>query len=158
MSTILELCADRPVRALQPGEVLLDEGVTSGCLFVLIDGAVEILKQGIQINVVSDAGAIFGEISLLLGIPHMASVRAVKPSRAHVIPDGAAFLQAHPQLAYHLAQLLAERLHGVTGYLVDLKRQFDDRDDHLALVDDVLETLVHQQHQTFQPGSDRDPG
>jgi len=26
------------------------------------------------------------------------------------------------------------------------------------MVDDVLETLVHQQHQRFMPGSDRDPG
>ena len=28
----------------------------------------------------------------------------------------------------------------------------------LGMVDEVLETLVHQQPQRFTPGSDRDPG
>jgi hypothetical protein len=44
------------------------------------------------------------------------------------------------------------------NYLVDLKQQFASQENHLAMVDDVLETLVHQQHQRFMPGSDRDPG
>jgi CRP/FNR family cyclic AMP-dependent transcriptional regulator len=41
-----------------------------------------------------------------------------------------------------VARILSRRVQLVTGYLVDLERQFADRDDHLAMVDEVLESLV----------------
>jgi hypothetical protein len=56
-----------------------------------------------------------------------------------------------------VAELLAQRLNSVTGYLADLKRQYEDHDDHLGMVDEVLETLTHQQADRFEVGSDRDP-
>jgi CRP/FNR family cyclic AMP-dependent transcriptional regulator len=158
VNPLLELCQSVPVREFEPGAPMLAEGKTSGLLYVLIDGDVEIVKGDFQINIVSDPGAIFGEISVLLDIPHMATVRALSRCRAHEIRDGNEFLKAHQEIAYHLAQLLARRLQGVSTYLVDLKQQFASQENHLAMVDDVLETLVHQQHQRFMPGSDRDPG
>jgi CRP-like cAMP-binding protein len=158
VNPILELCNSIPLRLFEPGAPLLIEGQKSGLLFVLLEGDVEIVKGDFQINIVSDPGAIFGEISVLLDLPHMATVRALSQCRAHEIRDGNEFLGAHPEIAHHLAQLLARRLHGVSTYLVDLKQQFASQENHLAMVDDVLETLVHQQHQRFMPGSDRDPG
>jgi CRP-like cAMP-binding protein len=157
MTAIADLCKDLPVATFAPGEVLLGEGQSTGRLFVLIDGAVEILKGDFQINLVSDPGAIFGDMSALLGIPHMATVRAVTACSAHQIEGGDAFLQTNKEIAYQLAKLLAQRLHGVTTYLADLKRQFEDHDDHLGMVDDILETLVHEQKREFTPGSDREP-
>lgn len=157
MPSLLDCCQGLPEQGFAPGETLLAEGATTGKLYFLIEGEVEVLKGDYQINVVSDPGAIFGEISILLGIPHMASVRAVAPTRAYVADGGHAFLQGHPDIAFHLSLILAQRLHGVTSYLVDLKRQFEDQQDHLGMVDDVLETLVHQQAEEFTPGSDRDP-
>ncbi|MGE0739955.1 MAG: Crp/Fnr family transcriptional regulator [Hyphomonadaceae bacterium] len=157
MSAIADLCRDLPVAAFEPGAVLLEEGQSTGRLFVLLDGAVEVVKGDFQINLVADRGAIFGDMSALLGIPHMATVRAVTPCTAHVIEGGEAFLQTHKEIAFQLAKLLAHRLHGVTGYLVDLKRQFEDHDDHLGMVDEILETLVHDQTAEFTPGSDREP-
>jgi CRP/FNR family transcriptional regulator, cyclic AMP receptor protein len=158
MSAILALCQTLPVTTFEAGASLLVEGEQSGLLYVLVNGEVEIAKGQFQINTVSDPGAIFGEISVLLNIPHMATVRALTPCRAHEIRDGSGFLRSHPEIAYHLSELLARRLHGVSSYLVDLKRQFESHENHLAMVDDVLETLVHQQHPRFTPGSDRDPG
>ena len=157
MPSILDLCQGLPRTRFAPGTVLMAEGGTSHVLYVLVEGQVEILKGDYQINVVADPGAIFGEIAVLLGIPHMATVRALTPVEAHVIADGDAFLQSHPDIAYHLSKLLAQRLHGVTTYLVDLKRQFEDESGHLGMVDEVLEVLVHQQREEFTPGSDRDP-
>ena len=157
MSSILEQCRGLAERSFRPGSVLLAEGETSGLLFVLIEGEVEILKGTFQIATVADPGAIFGEISLLLGKPHMATVRAVSDCRLHVIEGGADFLKSNPEIAFELSTLLAQRLHGLTSYLVDLKRQYEHHDDHLGMVDDVLETLSHQQRSTFTPGSDRDP-
>jgi CRP/FNR family cyclic AMP-dependent transcriptional regulator len=158
VSTILEHCHDIPLRSFAPGAILLAEGEKSGLLYILVDGEVEIIKGDFQINQVSDPGAIFGEVSVLLDIPHMATVRALTPCRAHEIRGGAAFLKSNQDITFHLALLLARRLQGVSTYLVDLKHQFVDREDHLGMVDDVLESLVNQQHQRFVPGSDRDPG
>jgi hypothetical protein len=88
----------------------------------------------------------------------MASVRAVKPTQAYVSECGADFLRAHPEAAHLIAQMLAQRLNGVTSYLVDLKRQFENHKSHLGMVDEILETLLHEQRSDFTPGSDRDPG
>jgi len=107
--------------------------------------------------VVSDAGAFFGELSLLLNIPAIATVRAVTPVEVRVIDDGQAFLADHPELALAIARLVAQRLHQVTTYLADIKRQFEDQDDHLGVVDEVLESLLHNQpEQSIEPGSDRE--
>lgn len=157
MPSILDLCHGLPAQSFDPRAVLLPEGEKSGLLYVLIDGEVEILKGDFQINVVSNPGAIFGEISVLLDIPHMATVRAVTPCKAYVVEGGDAFLQSHKEIAYQLSKLLAQRLYGLTTYLVDLKDQYEHRDDHLSMVDGILETLVHQQDHSFTPGSDRDP-
>jgi len=83
--------------------VLLAEGETSGLLYVLVDGEVEVLKGDFQVNLVSDPGAVFGEISILLGIPAIATVRAVTPCSARVVEGGDAFLQAHQEIAYDFA-------------------------------------------------------
>ncbi|MGE0044195.1 MAG: Crp/Fnr family transcriptional regulator [Hyphomonadaceae bacterium] len=157
MTTILELCADAPVAAFAAGETLLGEGQSTGRLYVLIDGVVEVLKGDFQINVVADPGAIFGDMSALLSIPHMATVRAMTLCRAHAIENGDTFLKEHKEIAYQLSKLLAQRLHGVTSYLVDLKAQFEDRNDHFGMVDEILESLVHDQSGAFTPGSDREP-
>ena len=88
----------------------------------------------------------------------MATVRALGTCSAHVVEGGEAFLASHQEIAFHLARMLAQRLHGVTSYLVDLKVQFEDQAGHLGMVDEILETLVHEQRSDFTPGSDRDPG
>lgn len=158
MSEILDVCRSIPLREFAAGQDLLTEGGKTGLLYVLADGEVEIVKGEYQINIVSEPGAVFGEISALLDMAHMATVRALTDCRVHEIPNGEAFLKSHPEIAYRLSQLLARRLHGVSCYLVDLKQQFAGHDNHLGMVDDVLETLVHQQQRQFTPGSDRDPG
>ena len=158
MTSIADLCQDLPVATFAPGEVLIAEGASTGRLYVLASGTVEILKGDYQINIVADRGAIFGDMSALLDIPHMATVRALGSCSAHVIEGGEAFLASHQEVAFHLARMLAQRLHGVTSYLVDLKRQFEDQAGHLGMVDEILETLVHEQRSDFTPGSDRDAG
>jgi len=66
--------------------------------------------------------------------------------------DAESFLKSHPEIAFFLGRLLAERLNAATTYLVDLKRQFEGHGSHLGMVGEVLETLIHQQHEEFMPG------
>jgi CRP/FNR family cyclic AMP-dependent transcriptional regulator len=157
-ATIADHCADLPVETFPAGHVLLGEGARTGRLYVLIEGEVQVLKGDFEINRVSDRGAIFGDMSVLLDIDHMATVRTLSPCRLHLSQDGDRFLRSHPEVAYLLASTLAQRLNGVTTYLVDLKRQFESERSHLGMVDEILETLLTEQRREFSPGSDRDPG
>ena len=79
------------------------------------------------------------------------------PSRLYRVERASEFLRSHTDIAYQLAMVLAQRLHGVTTYLVDLKHQFQDQNNHLGMVDEVLKTLIHQQNEECEPGSDRYP-
>ncbi len=157
MGSVLDLCHGLPEQRFGSGEVLLAEGGGDKRLYVLVEGEVEVLKGETPINTQAEPGAIFGELAILLDCTHTATVRAVAPSRAYVIEDPAAFLSAHPDFALLLARLLARKLNSITTYLVDLKNQFQDQQDHLGMVDEVLETLIHQPVEELVPGSDRYP-
>lgn len=157
--SILELCAGLPEREFEEGEFLLREGESSKSeLFVLIEGSLEILKgEDVSISVITDPGAVIGEMSILLGIPISASVRACERTRCYVAADGDAFLRDHPETAFIIARLLARRLHLATTYLADIKRQFEGEDASLAMLDQVLETILnHHDHDDIEPGSDRE--
>jgi CRP-like cAMP-binding protein len=157
MRSVLPFCDGLPERTFKPGEILLAEGGVDKGLYVLIEGEVEVLKGDTLVNTQSEPGAIFGELAILLDLPHTASVRAVIPSRAYLVEDAGTFLHSHPDLAFQLAKLLAKKLNSITTYLVDLKHQFQDQEDHLGMVDDVLAALLNQQAEEHTPGSERYP-
>jgi len=152
MASILDACAGARRHDYPSGTILLSEGDTSGRLYVLAAGAVEVLRGDTQVAVIKGAGSIFGEMSVLLGRPHTATVRAASPVSAYVFEDAESFLRSHPEIAFFLGRLLAERLNAATTYLVDLKRQFEGHGNHLGMVGEVLETLIHQQHEEFTSG------
>ena len=156
MQTILDFCDGLPKEQLKAGDVLLNEGECTGKLYFLIRGRIEIMKGEYQVNSVCDAGSVFGEVSALTDRPHMATVRVQEDSDVYVVDNADAFLKKNPDINYYLSKLLAQRLQNVTGYLVDLKRQYEDQGNHLSMVDEVLGSLVNQQADEFTPGSDRD--
>lgn len=150
----------RPARAPRedyaPGTILIAEGETTGRLYILAQGSVEVLRGDTQVAIVGEPGAVFGEMSVLLKRPHTATVRAATQVKAFVFEDAEGFLKSHPEIAFFLSRLLAERLAAATTYLVDIKRQFEDKSDHLGMVGEVLETLIHQQPTEFSTGSERE--
>jgi CRP/FNR family cyclic AMP-dependent transcriptional regulator len=152
MASIIDKCAGAPRKQFAPGTILIAEGETSGRLYVLAEGSVEVLRGDTQIAVVTETGSVFGEMSVLLNRPHTATVRATSPVGVFVFEDAESFLRSHPEIAFLLGKLLAERLNAATTYLVDLKRQFEGHGNHLGMVGEVLETLIHQQHEDFIPG------
>ncbi len=155
MASILDHCGDGERLDCAAGTVILAEGETSGQIFVLMDGQVEVLRGDLRVALVNEPGAIFGEMSVLLGVPHTATVRTVSPARFYLFGDAAQFLRSHPAIGFHVARLLAQRLNAATTYLVDLKRQFEDRRDHLGMVGEVLESLMQQQDGEFMPAPER---
>ncbi len=156
-SSLLDYCRGFPERAIEAGTVLLEEGERSGRLYVLVEGTLEVYRGDVDFATVSEPGAVFGEMSVLLDMAHTASVRALTPVRVHVIDEAAAFLAAHPDALLPIATLLARRLRNASAYLVDLKRQFQDQKDHFGMIDEVLESFTAQQEETFLPPDELPP-
>ena len=156
MGSILDMCEGTPLQELPPGTVLLPEGKTSGHLYVLASGAVEVLRGDTQVAVIEEPGAVFGEMSVLLNRPHTATVRALTPITVYVFDDAERFLRSNPEIAFFIGRLLASRLNAATTYLVDIKRQFEDQSNHLCMVGDVLDALMHQQDEEFSLGPERE--
>ena len=125
-----------PVLKFQPGEMVLVKGSTTGQLFVLRQGAVEIVRDGIQIARVSDSGAVFGELAALLNKPHTADVRALEPSEFSVA-DATTLLTESPTTLLYVAALLAQRLDGANTAILDVKRQLSARKSHIEIAKSV---------------------
>ena len=155
MRALLEFCGGGQRVDVPEGALLLHEGATTGHLFVLIEGRLEVLKGDTIVASVSEPGAIFGEMSVLLQQPHTATVRAASASSVYEFGDGAAFLRAQPEVALLVARTLAQRLNAATTYLADVKRQYAGHGNHLAMVGDVLASMINLAPSPVSPGSDR---
>jgi CRP/FNR family cyclic AMP-dependent transcriptional regulator len=157
MRAVLEYCGGGVRRNAPAGTLLIREGGRTGHLFVLIEGRLEIVKGDTVVASIAEAGAIVGEMSMLLEQPHTATVRAAEDSSVYEFEDATAFLREQPAVALLIARLLAQRLNVATTYLADIKRQYAGHDNHLAMVGDILESMISLGPSTVSPGSDRQP-
>jgi len=113
-----------PVSIFEPGEIVLAAGSTTGRLLVLKQGAVEVVRDGVQIARVSEPGAVFGELAALLEKPHTADVRALNRSEFSVA-EAATLLAQNPTASLYIATILARRLDVANSALLDVKRQVE---------------------------------
>jgi CRP/FNR family cyclic AMP-dependent transcriptional regulator len=157
VADLLALCGDLPVREAAPGEVLVEEGTDPGALFVLETGSVTVEHEGTPFARIDHPGAVFGELSFVLGKPATATVRASDVVVVRVVDDPEGFLTERPGAALAVLRMTAARLDGLTHYLVDVKQQFTGLTGHLGMVDQILDTLVHHQAPKARTGSARDP-
>ena len=143
MASILELIKGGELRRFDAGQMVIEQGGKTGLLFFLVEGAVEVVKDGVTVAKSSQPGAVFGELSALLGGNHTATVRALQPCEFHVVQNPREFLELSPLVCLHVCELIARRLDALNKYLVDVKRQYEGH-EHLGMVDNVLETLMHR--------------
>jgi len=111
-----------PLVTYQAGENVLTAGLITGRLLILKQGAVGVIREGVQIAKVTEPGAVFGELSVLLDQPHTADVRALEVSEFHVA-DAATLLRIDPIGLLYVATVMARRLDSANKALIELKRQ-----------------------------------
>jgi CRP/FNR family cyclic AMP-dependent transcriptional regulator len=144
MSAILKLIAEHQTENFDVGGVVFEQGTVGGPMFVLIEGEIEVLLNKVRVAKISEPGAIFGEMHVLLGGHHHVTIRATKPSSFAIIKNPAQFLASSAEASLCVAAMLAARLNALNKYLVDVKQQYEGH-DHIGMVDDVLNTLMHHQ-------------
>jgi CRP/FNR family cyclic AMP-dependent transcriptional regulator len=133
-----------PLEAYGAGDLILRKGQTAGKVFVLKQGAVEVLDGDERIGFADEPGTVFGEIGVLLDQPPMADVRVLEPSTFYVAA-GKVFLRVHREAALHVAELLARRLVAAHRRLDEVRRQLppERRDGVLEeAVDAVDRSLI----------------
>src|SRR6218665_3318376 len=110
MADILEYCQGLKQASFKPGAVMLPEGERLGRLYVLVEGEVEVVRERTQVPHVDEPGSIFGEMAVLLDMPHSATVKALSAVTAYEIPDALTFLDSPPAFSLQTAPMLARRL------------------------------------------------
>ena len=106
---------------------------------------------------IAEPGAVLGEVSILLGSDHGATVTATAPSRVHVMEEPLDALTSDAEVLLEVARGLARRLNRLNAYLSDIKAQYGNESGHLGMVDEVLAQLSFGEHGAVEPGSERDP-
>lgn len=98
-----------------PEATIMREGESGDSLFIVVEGVVGIwitLEDGKSIEVARRAsGDIIGEMALLTGEPRTATIKSITETLLYEITkaDIAPFLEAQPELAESLSEILAER-------------------------------------------------
>ncbi len=116
-----KVLAGLPLQSYSAGGSIVTAGTRSGRLVILKSGSVAVLKDSVEIARVDEPGAVFGELSALLGISHTADVRALADSEFYVAD--AALLAKDPAVLLEVARILARRIVAANGSLVELKSQ-----------------------------------
>ena len=155
MREILDYCTGGVRRDVSAGLFVVNEGHTTGHLYVLIEGRLEVVKGDTVVAIITEPGAVLGEMSVLLDQPHTATVRAASESTIYEFSDAASFLREQPEVALLIARLLAQRLNVANTYLADIKRQYAGHGNHLAMVGDILQSMINLAPTQVSPGSDR---
>ena len=128
--------ASLPLVTYQPGETVIVAGSKTERLLILKTGAVAVVKDDTEIAQVAEPGAVFGELSVLLGQPHTADVHALETSQFH-IADATAFLTQNPIAVLYVATVLAHRLDGANHALIQLKNQLQTGEAYSVVTNTV---------------------
>ena len=155
MRDILEYCIGGHRRNVPVGTLVVHEGGRTGHLYVLIEGRLEVIKGDTVVANITEPGAVLGEMSVLLDLPHTATVRAAADSTIYEIDDAASFLRKEPEVSLLIARTLAQRLNVANTYLADLMHQYAGHGNHLSMVGELLQSMINLPPSQVSPGSDR---
>lgn len=121
----LQTVSHIPEHEVEAGKIVLRQGERRGQLWILTSGSVEIIKNETPICKVSEKGAIFGELSVLLRTFQLATVKTVEASTFHVVEDAETFLSNNSTAAVVLAKMLAKRLALLDSNFSQLKKDYE---------------------------------
>jgi CRP/FNR family transcriptional regulator, cyclic AMP receptor protein len=96
---------------LRRGKVLMRQGAPGREFFVLLEGTVEVVRDGKQVTTLGE-GDFFGELALISNIPRTATVTATSPIRTLVVfgRDFRRLLEEDAGIAMKVLGAMAERM------------------------------------------------
>jgi CRP-like cAMP-binding protein len=98
---------------------LIAQGGQTGQLYVLREGQLDVIRDGTLVTTLGSPGSVIGDMSVLLGVPQTATVRAVTEVNYFVIDNALEVLRSHPEWLLQIARLLAQRVNTTTALLTE---------------------------------------
>ena len=114
----------------QDGEIIVRQGELGDCMYVVQKGHVEVLIESenhqVQLNILGK-NEFFGEMAIFDHEIRSATVRALGPARILTVDHKNLLRRIHedPSLAYHLLQVMSDRVRRLSGEVAELKRYPD---------------------------------
>ena len=110
-SELAEIAGIADELRFEEGRTLISEGDTGRECIVVVDGEVEVRRNGRKVPQRGDS-SLFGEIALITGSPRNATVTTTSPVRALVITDRAFdnLMRGAPKIQAKVMRSLAARL------------------------------------------------
>ena len=107
---------EQDVRTFTAGDVVFREGEVGECMFLVLEGEVEIRRGGRVLETVGE-DSVFGELALIDQAPRSATAVAARDCRLAAIGQQrfVALVQRTPFFAIDIMQVLAERLRRSTS-------------------------------------------
>lgn len=112
----------------KPGEIIVHQGETGDCMYVIQDGNVDVLKEENGVQTIVDTmrtGDIFGEMAIIERTVRSSTIRASSTVRVLTI-DKKTFIrrvQEDPSLALSVLKVMSQRVRNLDLEVVALKRE-----------------------------------
>ncbi len=126
-ATLLALAGALRIRRFRKGETVFHQGDPGDALFIVGSGSVKVVLPSNEGNepaivAVLGPGEFFGELAILDGAPHSATIVAVEPTETLVLRREAFLdlIDSEPELRRALLASLAVEIRRLTGHVEDL--------------------------------------
>ena len=113
-------------REYNDGEIIIKQGDTENCMYVIQSGEVEVLRDndGSQVRLaIRKSGEFFGEMALFSKEVRSATVKAIGNARVLTVDRKNLLnsIQKDPSLAFRIIETLSKRLRDLSEEIVSLK-------------------------------------
>jgi CRP/FNR family transcriptional regulator len=126
-ATIDALAAALRIRRFRKAETIFHQGDPGDALFIVANGSVKVVlpsNEGAEPAIVAvlGTGEFFGELAILDGAPHSATIVAIEPTETLVLhrDEFLGLIDSHPELRRALLASLAGEIRRLTGHVEDL--------------------------------------
>jgi len=105
------------VRSFRAGDPIFKEGDPGDCMFVIVEGEVEIQVNGIVLERLG-AGGVFGEMALIDSRPRSAAAIAATDCKLAAIGEKRflRLIEQTPKFALQIMRVMTERLRRISGH------------------------------------------
>jgi type IV pilus assembly protein PilB len=111
----------------ESGDLIINEGNTDTNFYQLMQGSLDILKNGVKVSEVSQPGEYFGEMSALLGVPRNATIISKGKSIVKVFPGDKIkeTLINYPDISTKIINTLLQRLNSAVKKIAVIGEEHD---------------------------------
>ena len=111
-----------PEKEFKAGQLIFRQGDVSRALYILLEGELAVIEDGVRIASIGEPGSVVGESAYLIGCERLADLKADTDCRLQVVEDVERFFREDPKRSLAVARTLAERLRDMDLKFLELRK------------------------------------